>query len=66
VTRPDFTEAVWRKSKACQDGDSCVEVACVGTWIGIRDSKDVDSPILAFQADEWRTFVNGVRGGDFG
>jgi hypothetical protein len=66
MTQPDFTAAAWRKSRVCADGDSCVEVARVGGRVGVRNSKnDGKGPILVFEDYEWRTFVAGVRAGDF-
>jgi hypothetical protein len=57
MTRPDFAGAAWRKS-ACGDGASCVEVAQVGTWVGVRDSQDkANDTILAFKGEAWMAFV---------
>lgn len=44
MTGPDFSTAVWRKSSRSGSsngggGTNCVEVACGGETIGIRDSK---------------------------
>lgn len=59
--RPSFHNAAWRR--AC-NGGSCVEVAHVDGWVGMRDSKLGDeSPVLVFTAEEWRAFVKGVRDG---
>lgn len=67
MTQPDFTGAAWRRSRVCADGCSCVEVARVGGRVGIRDSKNGgEGPILVFDEYQWRTFVAGVRAGDFG
>jgi Domain of unknown function (DUF397) len=67
MTQTDFTGAAWRKSRACQDGCSCVEVARVGSRVGVRDSKNGGKgPTLVVGEYEWRTFVAGVRAGDFG
>ena len=52
MTRPDFTGAAWRK--ACGDGECCVEVTQVGTWIGVRGS---EGTILQFGREAWITFV---------
>jgi hypothetical protein len=66
MTRPDFTGAVWRRSMACSDGMSCVEVAHDRGWVGVRDSNGGDGgAVLVFDEHEWRMFVAGVRGGDF-
>lgn len=56
MTRPDFADATWRK--ACGDGASCVQVAQVGTWVGVRDSQDdKNSTILVFKREAWMAFV---------
>lgn len=31
----------------------------------LRDSKDLNGPVLRFTASEWAVFVAGVRDGDF-
>jgi hypothetical protein len=66
MDQPDFSDSVWHRSSLCDDGSSCVEVARVEGWIGVRDSKETSGPILAFTTDDWQTFVNGVYDGDFG
>jgi hypothetical protein len=66
VVGPDLEGAIWRKSRACGDGTSCVEVARIDGWVAIRDSKDPDKGrILMFDDREWRAFLTGVRAGDF-
>jgi hypothetical protein len=42
-----------------------VEVAFAGGGIALRDSKEVNGPILTFTPDGWSSFVAGVREGDF-
>jgi len=65
MTKPNFTEARWRKSNTSGDS-SCVEVAFADGWIGVRDTKAGDtSPVLAFTEDEWRAFLSGARSGEF-
>jgi hypothetical protein len=56
----------WRKSSySCSNGD-CVEVAPLDTArVGVRDSKDRQGPVLTFSLPQWRTFVAGIRAGDF-
>nr|WP_285775285.1 DUF397 domain-containing protein [Microtetraspora sp. NBRC 13810] len=34
--------------------------------VGVRDSKDPSGPALIFTPGEWRTFVSGVKAGEFG
>jgi Domain of unknown function (DUF397) len=54
----------WRRSRRCESGN-CVEVARIGESFAIRDSKDINSPILTFASTAWTDFVEGVRAGDF-
>ena len=54
----------WRRSSRCETG-ACVEVAHIDCTIAIRDSKDVDRPVLTFSQGEWAAFVAGVRNGEF-
>lgn len=62
------TQLNWRKSSFSGQGATCVEVAELpGSGRAVRDSKAGDgSPVLTFSADEWRAFVAGVKGGEFG
>jgi hypothetical protein len=39
-------------------------VASFGGAVLVRDSKDPDGPVLSFDRDEWRAFVEGIRLGD--
>lgn len=56
----------WRKSRRSGGGDNCVEVAVsAGGHIGVRDSKDQQSPVLVFSPQEWVAFTAGVRDGEF-
>ena len=52
----------WRKSSRCATG-GCVEIAKTGESYLVRDSKNVNSPILAFTAGEWNAFLDRVRTG---
>ncbi|WP_306661499.1 DUF397 domain-containing protein [Mangrovihabitans endophyticus] len=54
----------WTKSSRCSGGN-CIEVAKVADQYLIRDSKNPDITPLAFTADEWTAFVEGVGAGDF-
>ncbi|MER7134387.1 DUF397 domain-containing protein [Streptosporangium saharense] len=65
---------VWHKSSLSGNGPDCVEVAAVDTAQGqagaaadrfflVRDSKDSDSPVLAFTPPEWAGFLDVIKGG---
>ncbi len=56
----------WVKSSLSFANGNCVEVSDLGGGaVGVRNSRDPDSPVLRFTADEWHAFIGGVRGGEF-
>ena len=64
MTTPDFTHAVWRKSTRSGDnGGACVEVAFLGTAVGLRDSKG-NGAILVVTPDGWNAFLAETRDGE--
>lgn len=51
----------WRKSSfSSANGGSCVEVASAAA-IMVRDTTDRDGGTLAFTAEAWQAFTNGLR-----
>lgn len=56
---------MWVKASASIGNGACVEVASTGGMVAVRDSKDPDGPVLRYTAAEWRTFLDGVRRGEF-
>lgn len=61
-----MTHMVWRKSLRCNGASACVEFTELGDGnVAIRDSKQQDSPVLVFTAEEWQAFTAGVREGEF-
>jgi hypothetical protein len=57
----------WRKSSYSGNGGvDCVEVArnLPGT-VAVRDSKDRGGPVLGFTPEDWRTFVQAIKSGEF-
>ncbi|MFE2723650.1 DUF397 domain-containing protein [Kitasatospora sp. NPDC059327] len=63
----DLSGAQWRKSSHSNNGGTCVEVAADSPGlVPVRDSKDPEGPALVFPSDAWRSFVAGVRVGEFG
>ena len=53
----------WRKASFCQSGE-CVEVARQDDMIIVRDSKE-RCTVLRSTVEQWRTFVQGVKAGEF-
>ena len=55
---------VWRKSRRSQvGGTECVEVAKVGEGCAVRDSKNTTGPVLSFNDNAWREFLQLVKRG---
>lgn len=56
----------WRKSSHSGASNNCVEVAYLADGRRlVRDSKDVDGPVLTFSGGEWSAFLSGVHDGEF-
>jgi hypothetical protein len=56
----DAPELAWFKSSysSGNDGNSCVEVAIASRTIHIRDSKNLDGPLLTVTPATWTAFVS--------
>lgn len=68
----DLARVTWRKSSHSGNGADCVEVAVVGPAKAdagrlflIRDSKDPEGAVLAFDPAEWGAFVSSIKSGEF-
>lgn len=56
----------WHKSSWSDSGGNCVEVGSGERGsVGLRDTKDRSGPMLTFSAPGWRTFLDGIRNGEF-
>ncbi|MFB7502645.1 DUF397 domain-containing protein [Streptomyces broussonetiae] len=52
----------WMKSSYSAGNGACVEVrTAAGVELAVRDSKDIEGPVLAFPADAWNVFVDSVK-----
>lgn len=62
----DLSYATWRKSRHSATEDACVETAFLPDGdVAVRDSKDRGGPALRYTPGEWRTFIAGVKHGEF-
>jgi hypothetical protein len=60
------SQSDWVKSSLSYANGNCVEVASLpGDVIGVRNSRDAEGAVLRFTSDEWRSFLGGVRNGEF-
>lgn len=56
----------WCKSShSGHSGGECVEVASLAPMIGVRDSKTLDGPVLAFSLMDWSAFTLRVKSSEF-
>jgi hypothetical protein len=56
----------WRTATRCgPNGGNCVEVnrASGAEIVGVRDTKPAHSPVLAFGAEGWRSFLTAAASG---
>jgi hypothetical protein len=61
----DLVGAEWRKSTKSNANGGCVELAQIGSFVAIRDSRNPDREPLIFDANEWDCFLDGVAKGEF-
>ncbi|MEU3710480.1 DUF397 domain-containing protein [Streptomyces catenulae] len=65
MNRVDLTRAAWFKSSYSNGNGNCVEVADLGTAVGLRDSKQDAGPVLTSSAEGWQAFIAGVVNNHF-
>jgi hypothetical protein len=58
------TSQPFRKSSFCQSSE-CVEVARQDGVIVLRNSKETSGGMLRYTAEEWLSFVRGIKAGEF-
>lgn len=55
---------VWRKSRASEAADNCVEVAFDARSVLVRNSQSQAGAILAVTPGKWREFLTRIRNGE--
>jgi hypothetical protein len=54
--------AIWRTSSySGNNGGACIEVADAPRAVLVRDTRDREGPILAFDTEAWRGFAARVK-----
>jgi len=53
-------ELIWRKSRSCAS-NACVEVASDGAHFLVRDSGDPSGVPIAFEAEDWASFIGALK-----
>jgi hypothetical protein len=59
----DHAQARWRRSSYSGGANDCVEVADLGAWAAVRDSKDVRRGPLLFSKAAMSGLVGGIADG---
>ena len=54
----------WRKSSASATHTNCVEIACTGSAVLVRDSGHRSRAVLTCTLTQWSAFLARVRSGD--
>lgn len=59
--------AFWRKSSHSEGSEGqCVEAATLtGQGVAVRDSKDVEGPMLSIAPSAWASLLAGLKDGSF-
>jgi hypothetical protein len=62
MNETDLSRAEWRKSGYSSQSGNCVEVATnMPGMVAVRDSKDLQGPILAVSCHDWQVFVRQIK-----
>jgi hypothetical protein len=56
-------DLVWQTSTRTDGSGNCVEVAKSTDAILVRDTKDRQGPVLAFEPAAWTAFLDNVKAG---
>jgi hypothetical protein len=51
----------WRKARRSANNGACVEVAPADGQVFIRDSKDLNGPVMRYPEYTWRVFLANVK-----
>jgi hypothetical protein len=54
-------EVAWKKSSRSSSSGQCVEVGSAPSAVYVRDTKDREGGMLAFDQRAWRSFMMSLR-----
>ena len=58
-------DLTWRTARRSVGNGACVEIAPARGQIFVRDSKNLDGPVVSYSARSWRQFVTNAKAGRF-
>ncbi|MEU0481454.1 DUF397 domain-containing protein [Streptosporangium sp. NPDC006013] len=60
----DLSRAEWRTSSLSGSNGQCVQVAFLGEYVAVRDSKHPQGPVLTFRTGQWSAFISELKSGE--
>jgi hypothetical protein len=64
-TNTEVYDLQWRKARRSVGNGACVEVVAAKEQILIRDSQDLDGPIMHYPLRSWHAFLSDAKMGQF-
>jgi hypothetical protein len=55
----------WRKARRSVNNGACVEVAPASGQMLVRDSTNLNGPVMRYSGQSWRMFILGTKTGRF-
>jgi len=65
LSRPSVGEDPKFVKSTFSTAGSCLEVAQVGDWVLLRNSRCRETELIRLTPDEWKAFTMGVQHGEF-
>lgn len=65
MSRPSVGEDPEFRTSTFSGGVNCLEVALVGDWVLLRNSRCPETELMRLTLDEWKAFRLGVLHGEF-
>jgi len=65
LSRPSVGEDPEFTTSTFSGGVNCLEVARVGNWVLLRNSRCPETELMRLTLDEWTAFRLGVQHGEF-